>query len=61
MGRLRLVGAFVVCLCLVLPGYSQQGNRPITPQEIDAVKTAILDEIYDYKFESEYNILISRP
>jgi hypothetical protein len=54
MDRLRLVGAFVVCLCLVLPGYSQQGNRPITPQEIDAVKTAILDEIYDYKFESEY-------
>lgn len=54
MGRLRLVGAFAVCLCLVLPAYGQQDNRPITSQEIDAVKTAILDEIYDYKFEGAY-------
>src|SRR5271156_7075068 len=54
MGRLRLVGAFAVCLWLVWPAYGQQSDRPITPQEINAVKTAILDEIYDYKFEGAY-------
>ena len=54
MGRLRLVGAIAVYLCLVPPACGQQGDRPITPQEISAVKTAILDEIYDYKFEGAY-------
>jgi hypothetical protein len=54
MGRLRLVGAFAVCLWLVLPAYGQQSDRPITPQEINAVKTAIRDEIYDYQFEGAY-------
>jgi hypothetical protein len=33
---------------LLLPAYGQKIERPITAQEINAVKTAIWDEIYDY-------------
>ena len=43
-----------LCLWLVLPAYGQQSDRPITANEVSAVKTAILDEIYDYKFEAAY-------
>ncbi len=53
-GRSRLLGAIVVCLSLVLRAHGQQSDRPITAQEIRAVKTAILDEIYDYRFEGAY-------
>jgi len=40
---------------LLLPTAAQQRDvHPITPQEIAALKTAILDEIYDYDFEGAY-------
>lgn len=39
---------------LLLPVGGQQDKRPLTTQEIAEVKTAILDEIYDYKFEGFY-------
>lgn len=32
----------------------KKSGRPVTQEEIAAVKTAILDEIYDYKFEGAY-------
>jgi len=54
MERSGLLGAMVLCLWLVLPAYGQKSDRPITAQEMSAVKTAILDEIYDYKFEGAY-------
>jgi hypothetical protein len=54
MGRSRLLGAIAVYISLVLPTYGQQSDRPITAREINEVKTAILDEIYDYKFEGAY-------
>lgn len=39
---------------LLLPAGGQQKSTPITAHEIAALKTAILDEIYDYDFEGEY-------
>jgi hypothetical protein len=53
-GRSRLLGAIAMYLLLLLPAYGQKIDRPITAQEINAVKTAIWDEIYDYKFEGAY-------
>jgi hypothetical protein len=50
-GRSRLLGAIAMYLWLLLPAYGQKIDRPITAQEINEVKTAIPDEIYDYKFE----------
>jgi|HubBroStandDraft_3_1064219.scaffolds.fasta_scaffold03028_6 hypothetical protein len=47
-GRWRLLGAIAMYLSLLLPAYGQKIERPITAQEINAVKTAIWDEIYDY-------------
>jgi hypothetical protein len=41
-------------LSLLLPAYGQKIDRPITAQEINAVKTAVRDEIYDYKSEGAY-------
>ena len=45
-----------VWLLLPFPARAQQTSIPIpiTAQEIAALKTAILDEIYDYDFEGEY-------
>ena len=39
---------------LLLPALGRQNHHRITAKEIAALKTAILDEIYDYGFEDEY-------
>jgi hypothetical protein len=39
---------------MLLPAHGQPSDRPITANEMSAVKTAILDEIHDYKFEGAY-------
>jgi hypothetical protein len=54
MKAFRLFVVFALyCLALVA-AHGQQDNHRITAQEIVAVKTAILDEIYDYQFEGAY-------
>jgi hypothetical protein len=54
MAKSRLLGVIALCFWLVLPAHGQKSDRSITAQEISAVKTAILDEIYDYKLEGAY-------
>ncbi|MFZ0883124.1 MAG: hypothetical protein WAN14_06970 [Candidatus Acidiferrales bacterium] len=54
MKALRLFVVFTLGSFLPVAAHSQQSNHPITAQEIAAVKTAILDEIYDYQFERAY-------
>lgn len=50
----RLFLAFALGSLLPVIAHGQQSNHPITGPEIAAVKTAILDEIYDYEFEGGY-------
>lgn len=56
MKILRLWVLLALWLLLLFPARAQQTSIPIpiTAQEIVALKTAILDEIYDYEFEAEY-------
>jgi hypothetical protein len=54
MKILRLWVLISIWLVLLLPARGQQKSTPITGHEIAALKTAILDEIYDYEFEGEY-------
>jgi hypothetical protein len=54
MKALRFGVLFAAWALLLLPVSGQQDKRPLTAQEIAAVKTAILDEIYDYRFEGAY-------
>ncbi|MGA7913609.1 MAG: hypothetical protein WCA00_00130 [Candidatus Acidiferrales bacterium] len=54
MKALRLLVVFALCSFPLVALQGQQSNHPITAQEIAAVKTAILDEIYDYEFEGGY-------
>ena len=46
--------SFAAWLILLQPAAGQTHRRPLTTEEIAAVKTAILDEIYDYNFEGAY-------
>lgn len=50
----RSLVLFAVWLLFLSPSGGQQEHHRITPQEISALKTAILDEIYDYEFEGAY-------
>jgi hypothetical protein len=54
MKSLRSWVLIAIWLLLLLPIRGQQKSTPITAHEIAALKTAILDEIYDYEFEGEY-------
>ena len=54
MTTLRSGLLIAMWLLLLLPTCGQQKSTPLTAQEITALKTAILDEIYDYEFEGKY-------
>jgi len=50
----RLWVLIAIWILALLPTHGQQKSSPITAPEIAALKTAILDEIYDYEFEGRY-------
>jgi hypothetical protein len=50
----RFLTLAAACSFLLLPALGRQNHHRITAKEIAALKTAILDEIYDYGFEDEY-------
>ena len=54
MGASRFLALVAGSFLFLLPAGGQQDHRRITPKEIAALKTAILDEIYDYGFEGAY-------
>jgi len=49
-----LAGLFVVLAIAPPTALGQHEERTLTKQEVEAVKVAILDEIYDYDFQEQY-------
>lgn len=54
MKRLFVGILFVVLVTMLSPTLDGQTDRALTKTEIEAVKLAILDEIYDYDFQDQY-------
>jgi len=58
MKRLFVGILYVVLVTMLSPTLGRQPDRPLTKTEIEAVKLAILDEIYDYDFQEEYGDIL---
>jgi hypothetical protein len=54
MKRKLLPTLVMACLGILLSASAQENDRALTRKEIESVKTAILDEIYDYGFQDRY-------
>lgn len=44
----------MACLGTLFPAVTQEHDHPLTREEIESIKTAILDEIYDYDYQGAY-------
>lgn len=52
MIELRSLILFLLLACMAVNG--QEGKTPLTGRQIEAVKIAIVDEIYDYDYQGRY-------